>query len=340
VRIGWRAALGFVLSVALLAWTLRDVAFGDVWAVLRASDLLFFAGSTACGTLIFALRAARWAPILHDVAPDVPYGPLWRSTAVGMMINNVIPARAGELARAFALTRERREVPFAAAFASLVVDRLFDSVVLLLLLSASLLAPGFPRDVTLAGKPVSQLAITLGVISSVAAFGVGMLAFAPNVVVRLFEALAGRVAPRLEAKGSALLRTFASGMGVLRSPRRFAVVFAWTLAHWLLNALGFWLAFRAVGIVLPYSAATFLQGVIAIGVALPSSPGFFGIFESVAKAGLGVYGVAADRAVAWAFGYHLLTYIPITLLGAFHFASLGLSLGQLQQEERAAEASA
>ena len=340
MKIGWRGALGFVLSAGLLAWTLRDVSFPQVWAVLRASNLWLFAGSAFCGTAIFALRALRWSPILHDVAPDVPFGPLWRSTTIGMMINNVVPARAGELARAFALTRERREVPFAAAFASLVVDRLFDSVVLLLLLSSALLAPGFPSGVTLAGRPVGQIAASLGVLSAGAAVFVGLLAFAPNFVVRLFEGLAGRVAPRLEARGTALLRSFASGMGVLRSPRRFALVFAWTLAHWLLNALAFWLGFLAVGISLPFSAANFLQGIIAIGVALPSSPGFFGVFESVAKAGLGVYGVAADQAVAWAFGYHLLTYIPVTVIGAVYFARLGLSLGQLGREERAAEAQA
>lgn len=340
MRFGWRGALGIVLSVGLLAWTLRDVSFPEVWAVLRASNLWYFAASACCGTAIFALRALRWAPILHDVAPDVPFGPLWRSVSIGMMINNVVPARAGELARAFALTRERREVPFAAAFASLVVDRLFDSVVLLLLLSSALLSPAFPSGVTLGGRPVRDLALSLGVLSAGAALFVGLLAFAPNVVVRLFEALAGRVAPRLEAKGSALLRTFASGMGVLRSPRRFALVFAWTLAHWLLNGLAFWLGFLAVGISLPFSAANFLQGVIAIGVALPSSPGFFGVFESVAKAGLGVYGIAADQAVAWAFGYHLLTYIPITVIGAIYFARLGVSLGQMAREERAAEGQA
>lgn len=340
MRFGWRSALGIVLSVALLAWTLRDVSFPDVWAVLRASDPLLFAASTVCATAIFWLRALRWRPILHDVAPDVPTGPLWRSTAVGMMINNVVPARAGEIARAFALTRERREIPFAAAFASLVVDRLFDSVVLLLLLSAAMLAPGFPEGVTLAGKPASHLAITLAVISGVAATAVGTLAFAPRVVEAIFAATVGRLAPRFAPRGLELLRTFSRGMGVLRSPGRFVVVFLWTLAHWLLNAFAFWLGFLAVGIDLPFSAANFLQGLIAVGVAIPSSPGFFGVFESFARTGLGVYGVAPDAAVAWAFGYHLLSYIPITVIGAVYFARLGLSLGQIGEQQVASEHSA
>jgi hypothetical protein len=71
-----------------------------------------------------------------------------------------------------------------------------------------------------------------------------------------------------------------------------------------------------------------VQGVIAVGVALPSAPGFFGVFEVAALAGLALYGVGTDKAVSWALGYHILTFIPITVIGAVHFARLGLHLGQ------------
>ena len=72
------------------------------------------------------------------------------------------------------------------------------------------------------------------------------------------------------------------------------------------------------------AATVFLQGIIAIGVALPSSPGFFGVFEAFAVVGLGVYGVARDRAVSWAIGFHILSFIPITVIGLYYFAKLGL----------------
>ena len=78
---------------------------------------------------------------------------------------------------------------------------------------------------------------------------------------------------------------------------------------------------------MPFTAALFLQGVLGIGVAIPSSPGFFGVFESFATVGLGVYGVPKDLAVSWAIGYHLLSFIPITVFGAVYFARLGLSIG-------------
>jgi glycosyltransferase 2 family protein len=109
-------------------------------------------------------------------------------------------------------------------------------------------------------------------------------------------------------------------------------VFLWAVAHWLVNALAFWIGFKAVAIDAPFSAANFLQGIIAIGVALPSSPGFFGVFEAFAKLGLGVYSVSGGQAVTWAIGYHILSFIPITLFGLYYFARLGLHFSDFKAQ--------
>src|SRR5262245_9250952 len=104
MKLGWRGALGLVLSVALLVWPLHGVHFSEVWEVLRRSNLALFVLSAFTATIIFPVRAWRWRYILEPVAPRLPLGVLWRSTAIGMMINNTVPARAGELARAYALS--------------------------------------------------------------------------------------------------------------------------------------------------------------------------------------------------------------------------------------------
>jgi Predicted integral membrane protein len=106
--------------------------------------------------------------------------------------------------------------------------------------------------------------------------------------------------------------------------------------HWLVNALAFWLGFKAVGIELPFSAAIFLQTLIAVGVALPSAPGFFGVFEKLANVGLAIYGVGADRATSWAIGYHILSFIPITVIGVYYFARLGLHMNEIESARESA----
>ncbi len=333
MKLGWRGTLGIVLSVAFLAWALHGVPWVRVIETLRAANLPLFLASAATATLTFPLRARRWRTILDPIERHIPFGKLWRSTAIGMMINNVVPARAGEIARAYALTREAPSVAFPAAFASLAVDRLFDALVLLLMMFAAMLAPGFPTGATVAGRPAAQLIGGWGTLAIVVLLGaLYMIVFFPARIISLYEAFSRRVAPRFEEAGRNALLAFAAGLSVLRSPSRFAAVMFWTVLHWLTNALAFWLGFKAVGLDAPFSAAVFLQSLIAIGVALPAAPGFFGVFEKFAQVGLvEVYHLDPTRAVSWAIGFHLLSFIPITVIGAWYFSRLGISLGDVQR---------
>ena len=90
-----------------------------------------------------------------------------------------------------------------------------------------------------------------------------------------------------------------------------------------------WSEVQATGAQL--ATALFTQGIIAIGVAIPSSPGFFGVFEAAGKFALGIYGVSDTVAVTWAVGFHLLSFIPITLIGAYYFARAGLTFAELSK---------
>ncbi|MFN8572313.1 MAG: lysylphosphatidylglycerol synthase transmembrane domain-containing protein [Gemmatimonadaceae bacterium] len=330
MKMGWRGVLGLVLSVALLAWTLRDVEFAHVWDVLRHSNLGLFALSALVATLLFPVRAIRWRYILEPVAEGLPLGSLFRATSIGMMVNNTVPARAGEFARAYALSRETSRVSFPNALASLVIDRAFDAVVIVGILVTAMWSPTFPGSTTLAGQPLSRIAALV----AIAALGLlsilAMLAFWPAAALRYFDAIARRVSPKLAERGGVLLQGFAHGLGSLKSPRLALLILFWTVVHWLMGSLSFYLAFRAVGIQAPFNAALFLQSVIALGVAVPASPGFFGLFEFFGREGLGVYGVSQADAVSWALGYHILSFLPITIIGAWYFTRLGMHLADLK----------
>ena len=334
MKFGWRSALGIVLSAVLLYLAFKDIEFARVIANVRKANLPLLALSALCATLTVPARALRWRPILDPIAPNLPLDPLWRATAIGVMINNVVPARAGEPARAFALSRFVPQVSFPSAFASLAVDRLFDMVVLLLLMFGAMLDPVFPSGADLAGFSMSSIAVKGLLLVVIALCGLYAMVLFPARVLATYEALARRIAPKLEEKGRGALVALMHGLSVLRSPRRFASVFAWTMLHWLLNALAFWIGFKAVGITAPFSAALFLQGVIAIGVAAPQAPGFFGVFELAGKEGLRLYGVGADTAVTWAMTYHFLSFVPITVIGAWYFLRAGLSLEQIGSVEK------
>src|SRR5262252_102619 len=237
MKFGWRGVLGLLISAACLYFAFRNVEWSKTIAIARDSNWLLLALAAACATCMFPLRARRWRTILDPVAPSLPFGPLWRSTAIGMMVNNVVPLRAGELARAYALTREVPAITFSTAFASLVVDRVFDAIVVLILLAASMLAPDFPRGVSLAGKSVSHLASVFALVPVALLLVLYVLVFFPGTLIRVFELTARRVSPAIEARGRDMLRRFSEGLSVLRTPRHFVAVFGWTLLHWLLQPL-------------------------------------------------------------------------------------------------------
>lgn len=326
-----QTAVGAVLTILLLAWTLRDVNPPVLLAQLRDANLWLLLCSAAVATAIFPLRAIRWTVLLEPIAPRLRFLDAWRAVAIGMMINNVLPARAGEVARAYALSRETRDVPFTSALASIALDRVFDALVVFLLMFGAMLAPGFPAGATIAGRPATALVGTWGIAALLVVLaGAAMVAFRPAIVHAVTTRLVRALVPRWEPRVARLVDQATAGLAVLRSPSRFMRVMWWTLVHWLTNAFAFWLAFRAVGIAAPFTGALFLQGLISVGVAIPSSPGFFGPFEAFAKAGLQIYAVPATLAVTWAVGFHLLSFVPITALGAFYFSRLGLSLKDLR----------
>ncbi|MDE3216044.1 MAG: flippase-like domain-containing protein, partial [Gemmatimonadota bacterium] len=107
-------------------------------------------------------------------------------------------------------------------------------------------------------------------------------------------------------------------------------VLFWAIVHWLLNAFAFWLAFRALGIETPYTAALFVQGIIVAFVSIPSTPGFAGVFEAGGKVGLAAYGISAAASAAWALTFHVVSYIPITLIGAWYLTRAGITYGEIR----------
>jgi len=323
---GVRAALGILLSVMLLWWTMKDTSVHAVWDVLSKSSLPLWIACMVFATAIFPLRARRWQALLAPVAGRLPFRSLWEATAIGMMATNVIPFRAGEFARPFALSRAEPRVKFTAAFASVAVDRLFDATVVLLMMLLATLDPAFPSqqpigDHTLAFY-LKPTALFLGLVLA----GLVLFVVAPDRVFAISDAIMRRVAPRFEPKVRGLLEGFVSGLHVLRSPKLVAEVFFWTVLHWLCNAFAFWLGFQAMHITAPFSAGLMIQALIAIGVALPSTPGFFGPFEFFGKAGLAVYGVGNAAAVGWVLGFHVLSFIPITIMGAWYLTRMKLHL--------------
>lgn len=294
--------------------------------------MLYLLLGVAFATAAFPLRTIRWRYILRYEGATLPFVPLWHATAIGFMANNLLPARAGELARIYAAGK-LTSVSYAASFASVAIERVFDGLLIVGLMVAALIAGGFTGEVTIAGVPLVQIVQTSTILLSVALAAAIIAVRWSTLTLRLSGKVLSALLPDSAARKIAnVLQGILAGLDALQSPGRIGAILAWSFVVWISNGLGFWFAFEAFGLNLPLSAAFLLQGVIALGIAIPSTPGFFGPFEAAIRVTLALYAINAAQAVSYAVVFHLAGFIPITLLGLFSLSRAHLHLADLRAE--------
>ncbi len=334
----WKAVLGIAISVALLWWSFKDEDFGKIIAELRLANPWWFIASVAAATGVFWPRAWRWRTLLEPTYPGTTFRHRFRATCIGFMGNNLLPARIGEFARVFALSRMER-VPIVAGLGSLVIERLFDAVFVVGLLFVALSLPGVPDIGAVRGANLQGIANTLAVLIVIAFILGALLVLFPKRSVGFFERYVARILPRgIRRPMVDALEAFLSGLGVLRSPRLLLSTAFQSAGLWLFNALGFYLGFKAFGIDINFAGALLVQSVIALAVSVPSGPGFFGVFEAGALLVLNqLYHIETERVLAFALGFHLGGFIPVTLMGLFYAWKLGISLKEVGKSEEVVE---
>jgi len=323
-----RPLIGMAVTIVLLAWALRDVSFTAVWEAVRTAKLSWLGLGVFSFLLSFAVRARRWGTLMSVTCDPGPFRLLHAATYIGFGINNVLPARAGEVTKAFVLKRAGG-VPLGVALGSVVAERLLDAVAVFLMLLASL-ALGALEGSAAGRIEVSRL-IWVGAVIAALSGTVLSAAHWPEVFARLIAWTSraiglGRYSSRLEATSLSLL----GGLEALRHPRRGLVTLGESFVIWGLTAVMYWTGMRAFGITGPgVAGAVFVTSVVALAIAIPSSPGQFGPFEAGVRLALTAYAVPTSVIVAYGLTIHFLAYVTVSAIGLPLAVRFGLSWRQL-----------
>ncbi|MEO8199244.1 MAG: lysylphosphatidylglycerol synthase transmembrane domain-containing protein [Gemmatimonadota bacterium] len=330
----WQTLLAIGISAAFLYWALKGIHFRDVLAQVKAAHVLPLIATVIIATSTFGLRIFRWRILLKaNDGSSLPAGSLWHAIAIGFMANNVLPFRAGEVLRSLAITRLTR-TRITAALSSIAVERLFDGVAIVSLLTIGLLTSGLPASSTIAmaGKDVriTHIAVVAGITFAAAMVMAAMVVAFPTLAEKVVRKVVPF--PRLAEKLVAMIEGIVHGLSVLQSPLRILAVVAWSLGIWLVNVTSFYVAFKAFDIPVNFAGAMIMQGILAFAISAPTAPGFLGVFEWAIKVTLLLYMIPEDRVVSYALVYHATTFVPITLLGAWSLARTGLGLKNLQAD--------
>jgi hypothetical protein len=255
--------------------------------------------------------------------------------AIGYMGNNIYPARAGEVLRAVVLKR-KEGVPVSASLATIIVERIFDGVVMLAFIFINLneLARLTGGSGMAAGISIQQIAFWGSLVFFGALLVFLLAAMFPIASERL---LAWFVAHLIPARfGTQVLETgkrFLGGLESLRSPLEILMVFVTSLVIWLLETGKYWFVMHAFNFNVSFFALMLMNGIVNLATTIPSAPGYIGTFDAPGIAVLTAYGVDRATAAGYTLVLHVALWLPITLLGAYYMAREGLKWSDSLREE-------
>jgi uncharacterized protein (TIRG00374 family) len=240
------------------------------------------------------------------------------------MGNNIYPARAGEVLRAVILKR-KEGVSVSASLATIIVERIFDGVVMLAFIFVNL--PELARLTGASGfvGNIQQVAI-IGTGVFLGALAIFLLAaMFPQRMSKIGFWLIVRLVPRrLHERMLSLMNKFLDGLASLRSPFNVLMVFFTSVLIWLLETGKYWFVMHAFDFSVSFFALMLMNGIVNLATTIPSAPGYIGTFDAPGIAVLTTYGIEHSVAAGYTLVLHVALWLPITLLGAYYFAREGI----------------
>ncbi|MDI6769517.1 MAG: lysylphosphatidylglycerol synthase transmembrane domain-containing protein [Anaerolineales bacterium] len=332
----WQFWVGLVISLFFMYLVVSKLEWGAFWLAVRTANYWWILPGVAVYFLAVWARAWRWHYLLKPIKP-IKTRVMFPITCIGYMGNNIYPARAGEVLRAVVLKR-REGVPISASLATIIVERIFDGVVMLAFVFVNLAQLAKLADVSV---PVGKWEVTiqdLAVWGSVAFFGALVIfllaAMFPKVTAKFGQRFIERLLPvRLREKTSGILHKFLDGLESLRSPVNVLMVFITSVIIWLLETVKYWFVMHAFSFQVSFFTLMLMNGVVNLATTIPAAPGYIGTFDAPGIAVLQADGISKAVATGYTLVLHLALWLPITALGAYYMAREGIKWSDKLKKE-------
>jgi len=325
--------VGAVLSSLALYLAFRNVPMADLVAYLGTISYVWIAPSAALVLLTFVLRVYRWRIILKG-ALTIGFWPAFHPLMIGFMINCILPGRVGEIARP-ALLKKQRGLAMTTGLATVAAERVFDMMMLIVLFAAvfSTVTSRPDLDVTFGGfqldsQTLQSTAWAMIRISILLLVGLGLLALARtrHWIMRAIDAAAaviGMAGPGIKRRAARvshflkqLLQNVALGLSLVRHPLRVAACIGLTVAIWFVTVLSYYVfALGCPGVELTLVQMTTVVVITCFFIALPSVPGFWGLWEAGGIFALSLFGVVGGDAAGYTLVNHAVQMFPVILVG-------------------------
>jgi uncharacterized protein (TIRG00374 family) len=313
----WQFWLGVMISAVFLYLALRGLELDKAWLVMKTASY----GWIIPGVVVYFFgvwaRTWRWHYMLRPIKA-VSLVRLFPVVVIGYMGNNVYPARAGELIRAYVL-RKKEAVSISASLATIIVERIFDGVVMLLFVFVSLPLTPMPE-----GLRQVVVLFSLLFFGALAVFFV--IAANPARSQAVYNWFIARLVPtRFQDLARGLLDRFMDGLHCLRSGKDVLMIFVTSLVIWLAETVKYWFVMHSFDFSVPFYVLMLMNGVVNLATTIPSAPGYVGTFDAPGIEVLEQFGVNRAVATSYTLVLHAALWLPITLLGFYYMGRESIS---------------
>lgn len=320
-----------LLAVAIIWWFGRRLDWEQVKLALRNSDWRLILAAAVVILLAYVWRAARWQAFLKPLT-TTRFRDVWIATCVGFGAVLVV-GRAGEVVRPVVLPMRDSRVRPAASFVTIMIERLYDTMTVMLVFALNLLwlkmgsstGAEFGRARLVGFGLVGALIVAVALLILFEKRSQSVI----SALDRNFQAHAG-IRLRLKRGVISTLEQLADALKVLSDLRLLTISIFWSLALWGSVAFANLLVCRAFGIPFGFSQVLFVLGWSMIGSAVPTPGGAAGAFHAATGAALVLLGVGRDQAAATSIILHLVDFGPAALFGLFYFLRGDINLTRLK----------
>lgn len=298
--------LSLLISILFLYLAFKKVNLKEVGALLLNTNLLYFAFTVLLTFIAFLLRALRWKILLNPLK-KFPLSMVFNATMIGFMCNYTLPARAGELVRAY-LIGSRGNISKSSAIATIVVERVLD--VFILSFITAIIVFSFPVPIWL--KRTGTIMALLNI--SIFIFLVSMHK-KKSAFLKIIEKPLNILGKRIKEKVKTFLSAFIEGLNILKSLGNFLLVTVLSFVIWGITGLLLYVLFFSFPINLPVYAAYLDMIILTLGIMIPSTSGFIGTFQFFVKEGLIIFQVDPNIALSYSILLYASQFILVVGIG-------------------------
>jgi len=317
MKMSWKFWLGIAISAGFFAWFLRGLSLAQVWADLRAADYWYIIPGVAVYFLAVVARTWRWQYLLRP-SGQIPLRRLFPIVVIGYMGNNVYPARAGEFIRSYVLRRDTG-VPISASLATVLIERVFDGLVMLLFVFVALPFVSLPSW-------LHRVVVASTVLFAAATVVIMAMALRPKAFLAAYAWSERRLLPaRARPKVGSIVERFIEGMGGLRRPSDVLMVFVTSALIWLTETTKYWILMHGFPFRVDFIVLMLMTAVVNLATTVPSAPGYLGTFDAPGIKILAAFGVQESVAASYTLVLHAALFLPITLLGFYYMGKKSIS---------------